>query len=184
MRSLIGFLLSAGAGFASDCPAAPDHSEALTVLFEEILIAPHPAAAQAISDDMWAFWVDAPDDTAQEILDRGMRKRSSWDLLGAREDFDALVGYCPHYAEGYNQRAFVNFLNQNYDAALPDLEKALELSPRHVGAHSGKALTLIGLGREAEAQDALAAALELNPWLPERSLYKPAATKEMPGEKL
>jgi hypothetical protein len=43
---------------------------------------------------------------------------------------------------------------------------------------------LIGLGRSAEAQDALAAALELNPWLPERSLYAPPPAKEAPGEKL
>jgi hypothetical protein len=35
---------------------------------------------------------------------------------------------------------------------------------------SGKALTLMGLGRDAEAQTVLRAALALNPWLEERAL--------------
>jgi len=82
------------------------------------------------------------------------------------------VDYCPAYAEGYNQRAFVNFLRQNFAPALEDLDRALALSPRHIAALSGKALTLMGLGRDAEAQDVLRSALELNPWLNERHLLK------------
>ncbi|MBO9408674.1 tetratricopeptide repeat protein [Shimia sp. R9_1] len=170
--------------FAADCPAPPDHTVALDALIERVQRAPDQASAQILSGEMWQYWADAPDDTAQEILNRGMRKRESWDLLGARSDFDALIAYCPDYAEGYNQRAFVNFLSQNFEAALPDLERALDLSPRHVAAQSGLALTLIGLGREAEAQDALAAALELNPWLPERSLYRAPGVSDKPGEDL
>ncbi|WP_299419401.1 hypothetical protein [uncultured Shimia sp.] len=184
MKLLVILLLTAGAAQASECPQAPDHSAAVDALIAQVQGAENQATAQKISNDMWAFWADAPDEAAQEILDRGMAKRSSWDLLGAREEFDRLVRYCPEYAEGYNQRAFVNFLRQDFAAALPDLNRAIELSPRHVAALSGRALTLIGLGRQAEAQDALAAALELNPWLPERSLYEPPPTKKVPGEKL
>ncbi|MFY0660649.1 MAG: tetratricopeptide repeat protein [Shimia sp.] len=184
MKLLLILLLTAGAVQASECPQAPDHSAAVDALIAQVQVADNQMTAQEISNDMWALWADAPDEAAQEILDRGMAKRSSWDLLGAREEFDRLVHYCPEYAEGYNQRAFVNFLQQDFEAALPDLNRAIELSPRHVAALSGRALILIGLGREAEAQDALAAALELNPWLPERSLYKPPPINEAPGEKL
>jgi tetratricopeptide (TPR) repeat protein len=184
MKSFLALLISANTTLAAECPPAPDHSEALDALISQVQATDNQMTAQELFNDMWAFWADAPDETAQGILNRGLQKRSSWDLLGAREDFDRLVSYCPDYAEGYNQRAFVNFLRQDFEAALPDLNRAIELSPRHVAALSGKALTLIGLGREAEAQDALAAALELNPWLPERSLYKLPPVKEAPGEKL
>ncbi len=176
------FLLSPSLVLA--CPAPPDHSASTDALIAEIQSAQNEGEAQVVANQLWEFWADAPDDTAQEILDRGMRKRAAWDLLGALEDFDALVAYCPNYAEGYNQRAFVNFLRQDFAAALPDLEQAIELSPRHVGALSGRALSLIGLGREAESQDALAQALELNPWLPERGLLKPPRPKEKPGKDL
>ena len=64
-------------------------------------------------------------------------------------------------------------------AALADLDLALERSPRHVGALSGKALTLMGLGRADEAQAVLREALALNPWIPERGLLQ-----EAPGEEL
>jgi tetratricopeptide (TPR) repeat protein len=99
-----------------------------------------------------------------------MERREAYDFAAAEAAFDALVDYCPDYAEGYNQRAFVNFLRQDYEAALPDLERALDRSPRHVGALSGLALTLIALQRPGEAAVALRRALDLNPWLSERHL--------------
>jgi len=99
-----------------------------------------------------------------------MRQRARFDLLGARDTLDQLVAYCPEYAEGYNQRAFARFLRADYQLALDDLDIALGLSPRHTGALTGKALTLIRLGRDPEAQAILREAVALNPWLNERAL--------------
>ncbi len=155
------------------CPAAPDHQAALDALIGEVQSAPNEGAAQQLSNEMWQYWADAPDEVAQEILDRGMRRRRGYDFLGALEDFSTLIDYCPDYAEGYNQRAFVYFLQQDYQAALPDLERALELSPRHVAAMSGQALVLLGLERFGEARGVLREAMRLNPWLPERGLIAP-----------
>ena len=39
----------------------------------------------------------------------------------ATDALDRLVEYCPNYAEGYNQRAFVSFLRQDFEAALVEL---------------------------------------------------------------
>ena len=141
-------------------------------------------AAREISDKMWELWTDAPDPAAQALLDRGMSARSSYDFLGALDALDRLVAYCPDYAEGYNQRAFVNFLRQDFAAALVDLENTIDRSPRHVGALSGKALTLVGLGRLEEARAALTAALALNPWLSERHLAGPGGPLAPAGEDL
>ncbi|MEP2716318.1 hypothetical protein [Pseudophaeobacter sp.] len=152
------------------CPPPHDHSAALETLITQVQRAPSEGAARILSNQMWEFWADAPDDQAQAILDRGMTRRSSFDFLGALADFDQLIAYCPHYAEGYNQRAFVHYLRQDYAAALMDLDQALVLSPRHVAALSGRALALYGLDRLSEARLALGEALTLNPWLPERSL--------------
>jgi tetratricopeptide (TPR) repeat protein len=155
------------------CPVAPDHAGALSALTAEAQSATTEDEARQISGRMWELWADAPDDQAQAILDRGMQRRAGYDFVGAHEDFDTLVRYCPDYAEGYNQRAFVNFLRQDFSAALVDLDKALDLSPDHVAALSGKALTLYALSRTAEAREVLARALSMNPWLPERGLAAP-----------
>lgn len=166
---LLGSAL-AGPALATGCPAAPDHGPELSGLIEEARTAQTEEAGRALSDRMWKLWTDAPDARAQTLLDEGMARRGIHDYAGAMSAFDALVAYCPDYAEGYNQRAFVRFLREGYEAALPDLKRTLDLSPRHVGALSGQALTYHALGRNAEAALSLRAALELNPWLGERHL--------------
>lgn len=163
------FVVLASPGFA-DCPPAPDISGPLSSLIEQARAAPNDAAGRALSDKMWELWLQAPDTAAQAVLDRGLRARASYDFLGAIEAYTALIEYCPTYAEGFNQRAFIHFLRDDYGKALVDLEKALVLLPDHVGAQSGRALTLMNLGRLSEARVQLLEALENNPWLSERFL--------------
>ncbi len=176
--------VTSGAAFAGDCPTAPDHSAGVIGIISQIQQAENEQAARALSSQLWEFWTDAPDETAQAVLDRGMTRRNAWDLLGAIEDFDKLIEYCPSYAEGYNQRAFAHYLRQDFQAALPDLDRAIELSPNHVAAISGRALTLLGLQRMDEAREALQQALELNPWLSERHLMAPGGPLAPPGEEI
>ncbi|MEP5198489.1 MAG: tetratricopeptide repeat protein, partial [Paracoccaceae bacterium] len=134
---------------------------------------------QPIRQALWKLWATAPDAAAQALLDRGMSARGSYDFLGAIEAFDRLVEYCPDYAEGYNQRAFVNFLREDFEPALTDLDLALARNPNHVAALSGKALTLMGLGRGDEAQEVLREAIKLNPWIPERGLLTEPLGEEL-----
>lgn len=164
------FVLIAGTATGETCPEAPDHLADVDDLIAQAQDATSQSDGRRIAGEMWKLWTDAPDRTAQLLLDQGMRRRESYDLAGAYAEFDALVRYCPDYAEGYNQRAFANYLRQNFAEALVDLDRALALSPNHVAALSGKALTLMGLERMGEARIALTAALKLNPWLAERNL--------------
>ncbi len=166
----------------TDCPPAPDHDAALAALVEAARAAPDEMSGRTLSNQMWELWVDAPDDAAQEILDRGMRKRESYDLLGAVNDFTVLTEYCPNYAEGFNQRAFAYFLQQNYPAALTDLNRALELSPGHIAARSGRALTYMQLGELDQARADLRRALDDNPWLSERHLLSKGGPLAPKGE--
>lgn len=161
------FALPCGPAFAA-CPPVPHDPAVLAPLLDAVRKAPSEAVARELSGELWKIWTKAPDAVAQEMLNTGMRQRESYDFAGAVLTFDKLVAYCPDYAEGYNQRAFARFLQQDFDRALVDLDATLELAPYHHGALSGRALALMGLGRMEEAQAQLRAALELNPWLPER----------------
>lgn len=131
---------------------------------------------------MWQVWLRAPNAQAQEVLDRGMRRRDSYDFAGAFKDFDRLASYCPTYAEGFNQRAYVQFLQGGFEGALKDLDIALSLNPDHVAAQSGRALTLMQLGRIPEARLQMLAALKNNPWLSERALLHEGAPLGPKGE--
>jgi tetratricopeptide (TPR) repeat protein len=172
-------LVFAGAAVAQTCPPVRDHSARFDALVAQIQRAPDEAAARVLSGQLWEVWMFAPDDRAQSLLDQGMARFRVFDFDKAVAAFDSLVAYCPHYAEGYNQRAFVNYIRQNYARALADLELALERDPTHIAAMSGKALTLMELGRHEAAQKVLRQAVKLNPWLQERHRLTGA-----PGEEI
>lgn len=162
------FLMAASPLVAQTCPMGPDLTERRSALMEAVKIAPDERSARVISNDLWKIWATAPDKAAQELLDEGMQRREAFDFDAAIVAFDALINYCPDYAEGYNQRAFVLFLKQDFEPALVDLDRAIERRPDHIAALAGRALTLMGLGRDDEAQVQLRDALKLNPWLSER----------------
>lgn len=170
MKWILSLYLMASPALADMCPPVPDHADRLAQLHTDLAVSRGQGEAQELTQQLWSLWTDAPDDKAQAMLDEGMRKRSGFDFLGARDVLDQLIEYCPDFAEGYNQRAFANYLRQDFAAALIDLDRTLEINPRHIGALSGKGLTLMGLGRAEEAQAVLREALTLNPWLQERAL--------------
>lgn len=68
-------------------------------------------------------------------------------------------------------RATAHFLRGAYEQSLSDIEKALALEPRHFGALSGQALIFHSQGKRDQAIEAMRKALDIHPWLPERSLF-------------
>lgn len=172
----------ASAAFAQDCPAPADVSAELEGLFAQAQNAKDFREGQAASDAMWKVWLRAPDDAAQAVLERGMAARSSFDFVEAYAQFTRLTEYCPDYAEGWNQRAYISFLREDYEAALVDLDRALQLQPRHVAAQSGRGLTLMNLGRIAEARKQMLEAVANNPWLSEKALLAEGAPLGLKGK--
>lgn len=175
MRMILALALLTGPAFAEGCPVPADVSSELKELFEDARAAPDFRAGRVVSEKMWKIWLRAPDEAAQAVLDKGMARRNAYDYLGAKSEFDRLIAYCPTYAEGYNQRAFIHFLREDYAKSLADLDAALALQPDHVAAQSGRALALMNLGRTAEARAQMLVAVENNPWLSEAALLAEGA---------
>ena len=179
MKHIATLTFFAAAPALADCPPVPDIETEQARLIAEMRIAPNELAAQRLSNALWALWVQAPDGKAQNLLDTAMSAHRSFDHAAALTTLDELIAYCPDYAEGYNQRAFVNYTSANYEAALLDLDRALERRPEHTGALTGKALTLMGLDRHEQAQRILRDALKLNPWLAERRFLTDPDAKDL-----
>lgn len=177
-------LLGFAAPLRAECPPPEDVTRELLNLIAKAQGAENFMDGRRVSGEMWEVWLRAPDEPAKAILDAGMRRRDAADYAGARAEFDRLVAYCPTYAEGFNQRAFVNFLSGRFEEALVDLDLALELQPYHVAAQSGRALTLMNLGRIEEARAQMLIAVDNNPWLSERALLADGAPLGLPGKEL
>lgn len=179
---LVLFVCSASA--QSVCPDPADVQGEMLNLIAKSNAAENAMDGRRISDEMWEVWLRAPDAAAKATLDAGMSKRDVFDFAGALTDFDALADYCPTYAEGFNQRAFVHYLRGEYDKALVDLDLALGLQPYHIAAQAGRALTLMNLGRIEEARAQMLIAVDNNPWLSEKALLADGAPLGLQGEEL
>lgn len=176
MRILLTLALVAAPNLAfATCPDPADVRNELLNLVAKANAAENFTDGRRVSNEMWQVWLRAPDELAQTALDAGMARRDSFDFVGAIKEYDRLTAYCPSYAEGFNQRAYIHFLREDYGKALVDLDIALVLQPLHVAAQSGRALTLMNLGRLEEAREQLLIAVENNPWLSEAALLAEGA---------
>ena len=77
--------------------------------------------------------------------------------------FNELVEEVPDFAEGWNKRATLYYLFGDYAASARDIEKTLELEPRHFGALSGLGLVHMAQNQYAKAKSAFEAALLIHP---------------------
>jgi len=82
----------------------------------------------------------------------------------ALEFLDAVVELAPDYAEGWNRRAYVYFLQNNYESAVGDLRRALALEPNHFKALEGLARILRDTGQKKAALEAYKQILKINPY--------------------
>lgn len=185
MRLIFAFALVAAPTVAQAvCPDPADVRNEMLNLFAKANAAQNFTEGRRVSKEMWEVWLRAPDAAAQEVLKTGMARRDSYDFAGALVHFDKLADYCSTYAEGFNQRAYIHFLREDYEKALVDLDIALGLQPLHVAAQSGRALTLMNLGRISEAREQMLIAVENNPWLSEAALLAKGAPLGPVGEEL
>jgi tetratricopeptide (TPR) repeat protein len=77
-----------------------------------------------------------------------------------------LVGAQPDFAEAWNKRATLHFLMGNYEASLADIDKVLDLEPRHFGALSGRGMIYQRQKKYGAALAAFNDALAINPNMP------------------
>lgn len=150
-------------------------AELLTALRE----APDEATGRAAENAVWGFWMTAPDRRAQALLDQALERRRWYDFAGALPSLDRLIALYPDYAEGWNQRATVRFLREEYQLSLADIEETLAREPAHFGALAGKAVILMRQGKTALGQLALIEALAVHPWLRERTMLLDAGSEDL-----
>lgn len=152
------------------CPPPLEYEERKAELLTTLQGTRNEDAGRFLTRELLGLWATAPDRTAQHLLDLGMELRENEDYRGAFAALTDLITYCPDYAEGYNQRAFVRYMVRDFTGAIADLDEALAREPEHAAAMAGKAMSLMQLGRVTESRKVLEKALSLNPWLPERRL--------------
>jgi len=147
--------------------AEPDDNESR--LLSLLTVAESEQQGRKIESQLWEYWFSqSPTTAARKLLDDGRKRREIYDYAGAEQILNKLVESEPDYAEGYNQRAFVRFLREDFVGALEDLEITLQMKPWHFGALAGMHHVLRFQNRPGAAFDTLRQAVEIHPWIQER----------------
>src|SRR5262249_47020171 len=87
------------------------------------------------------------------------------DFTSAEAIFARMIAEGPAFAEGWNKRATVRYMAENYEGSIADCEETLARNRHHFGALSGAGLCYMALGRHREAAGMFRRALAVHPRL-------------------
>ena len=62
-------------------------------------------------------------------------------LEEAENEFTRVIAIAPGFAEGWNKRATVRFMRENFAGSIGDCQETLARNPNHFGASSGQELS-------------------------------------------
>ncbi len=122
---------------------------------------------RSVENQIWKAWSHSGSDAMDLLLERGRRAMRAGDLDKAVEHLTALTDHAPEFAEGWNARATVFFMMEEYALSVADIETTLALNPRHFGAMSGLGMILETLGQYDQALLAYRGALAVHPYRPD-----------------
>jgi tetratricopeptide (TPR) repeat protein len=142
-----------------------DRTRGLDFLFGALKAAPDEASAKHVEARIWALWMQTPSDTAALLMMRARAAMDAQQMDVALKLLDAVVKLRPDYVEGWNRRATLYYLQNDYAHSLQDIEQVLVREPRHFGALAGLGMIMQDLGDEKRALDAFRKALAVNPHL-------------------
>ncbi len=112
---------------------------------------------------MWAIWLRSGKDEIDALMAEGIRLMELQEYPEAVEIFSQMIAKAPQFAEGYNKRATVYYLMQEFEQSIADIRKTLELNPSHFGALSGMGLCYLGLDEPRNALEWFERATTINP---------------------
>ncbi|MGF1543897.1 MAG: tetratricopeptide repeat protein [Parvularculaceae bacterium] len=152
-----------GAALSLVAPAHADHDDpSLDGLFDDLKRA-EAADAPAIAARIDAIWADAPSDTVNVLYERAEASFEAGDADLARIVVDHALALGPGFAQGYALRAAIRLRIEDVSGAVEDLERAIDIEPRHYPARIVLGEILADGGEPEAAFDMLQEALLWNP---------------------
>jgi tetratricopeptide (TPR) repeat protein len=124
-----------------------------------------PAEVAHAEAALWEMWCRSGNREVDALLERGVEAMERRDLEAAERLFAQVIARAPHFAEGWNKRATVRYLADDYDGAIADCVETLARKPHHFGALSGQGLCHAALGQHRQAADLFRRTLAVHPHL-------------------
>ncbi|MBB6261297.1 tetratricopeptide (TPR) repeat protein [Paenochrobactrum gallinarii] len=153
--------------------------ERLDKLFSELLKTSNEVKARRIAAQISGIWAQSGSATVDLLLGWSYDAMSQKKYAVAIDFLDEAVALAPENAESWNRRAALHVLNSEYNRAIYDINRALELEPRHFGALTGLAGILQERGHKASALKVYERILTLYPMMREAQRQVQSLSEEL-----
>ena len=132
-------------------------------LLDALALSEDGQAADALAAQVQTLWNQSGSEAVDLLMRRSSLAMRTRNYALALDLLDTVIALAPDYAEGWNRRATVHYLRDDYARSIADVEQVLRLEPRHFGALSGIGFILDELGQDRQAQLFLSEALRVHP---------------------
>ena len=142
---------------------ADQSDERLDDLFSTLLISTDLTTIRSTENQIWEIWFNHANEDVEQLIQMGVTRMNYNRYAEAMLIFTQLIENFPDYAEGWNRRATLHYILGNLDESVADIEKVLELEPRHFGALSGLGLVFLQQKQLSKAKQAFENLVDLHP---------------------
>jgi tetratricopeptide (TPR) repeat protein len=140
-------------------------AQRLDALFADLKKAKSQAVAEGVAGRIWEQWNNSQSASINLLMQWSQDAMDRQKFPVALDFLDQVVVLKPDYAEGWNRRATLHFMMNNYSKSMADIEKTLQLEPRHFGALAGMGHIFLALERKELALRAYERALDVYPMM-------------------
>ena len=104
----------------------------LDSLFARLRTANSEREAKITEEAIWKMWMASDSPSAEALLQQATRAMGSRENEAALTILGTLVSIRPDFAEAWNKRATLYFMMHKFPESLADIDKVLDLEPRHL----------------------------------------------------
>ena len=134
--------------------AAANSGEARADLYARLAASTDADETEGLVGLLIGTFAQSGSDTADLLLQRARKAMGEKEYDAAEEILDSTVALLPDWAEGWNARATLRYLDDDFDGSMADIAEVLKREPRHLGA-------LLGMSHILEARDKKEQALKV-----------------------
>src|SRR5271165_761886 len=136
---------------AKEAPAPKSPAEIRAEIYDRLAASNDDDETQGLIRLLFAAYSQSGSDTGDLLLERARKAMTAKDFDAASKMLDAAISILPNWAEGWNARSTLRWLDDDYDGSMADIAETLMREPRHIGALSGMAMILAARGKKEEA---------------------------------
>jgi tetratricopeptide (TPR) repeat protein len=137
-----------------EAPQPKTPAELRTELYQRLAASSDADETDGLVGLLFEAYSQSGSDAGDLLLQRARKARGEKEFDAAGKILDATIALLPDWAEGWNARATLRYLDDDYDGSMADVAETLKREPRHLGA-------LMGMSHILEARDKKEQALKV-----------------------